>query len=201
MENVQRFFHCELCSSSKSKRAVEDWVALHIKAINIPQEDRNNAAITELRHHQMASEHEFVKKPSILGVVLCWQCSAFQNGISYATMHRLKQSVRQGDTDWHHNGKSQGHHVHVKQKAVVTFITELQTNFGEAHPDKTKIELPPDTKSNLYLDFSQSHESKKCAGCTYEYFCTIWRTDFPDLILPKNPRWVSTYATWYHLGI
>jgi hypothetical protein len=197
MKDVRMFYNCKHCFTSKSQRPMGEWLELHILALCKSQNDRNNAAMAELRRHQMLSSNKFVGKPSLLGASLCWSCYAFLYGMSYYTLNRKKHDILEGQKDWNHRGKGQSSRLDVKQKAVIKFITELQENFGETIPDKTKIELPPDTKANLYLDFSITQKSKNCGGCAYDYFTTIWRKNFPDLILPKHPRWVN--SSWVNV--
>jgi len=106
-------------------------------------------------------------------------------------MKSLRRRAQAGDETWEHQGKNQALHVAPKRSAVIEFLTELQTDLGEDHPDDKKIELPPDTKENHYADFATTEAFMKGHCCRYDYFCRIWRIHFPNLYIPKNSRWVS----------
>jgi hypothetical protein len=164
------------------------------------QEKRNNLIIEELHKHQKV-KNKFVKTPSLWGVDLCWSCFSYIHGVSQATVYRLRDiEVQHAETRWEHKGKHEAFHEARKANAVKAFIQELQTNLGkyhllsvlltdrlgEHHPDSEKIELPPDTKENHFIDF----QTTSSHVCVYDYFLKIWRHEFPTLYLPKNSRWV-----------
>jgi hypothetical protein len=178
---------------------MQQWVKPFVGARLMSQTDRNNAALLELRAHQLVlmPTKKFVKKPRIFGVVLCWTCFASLHGMSYQTMARLRQLTLAGETHWQHKGGAENRHAAPKKDDVTAFIDWLKTNFGEFLPDRKKTELPPDTKQNHYLNFATEQLHKGCPGCTYEYFCQIWKKDFKDLILPENPRWVTAISTLF----
>jgi hypothetical protein len=70
------------------------------------------------------------------------------------------------------------------------FIFRSLHCLGEYQPNTEKIELPSDTKENLFVDFGTTREHKATGGCTYSYFCDIWKVHFPNLYMPRNARWV-----------
>jgi hypothetical protein len=55
----------------------------------------------------------------------------------------LKRRIKDGETNWKHEGKGQALHPSPKKGAVQKFLQELEENLGEIDPtENEKVELP-----------------------------------------------------------
>lgn len=115
-------------------------------------------------------------------------------------MKKLRRYVEAGIEHWEHEGRGKRGFRKLKGAFAVQWIKKLQDNYGEYQPtNRNKIELPPDTKANLFVSYVVDMELESIQTVSFHYFLKIWNKDFPRLILPKNCRLVSTELC--HLNI
>ena len=85
-----------------------------------------------------------------------------------------------------------------KAHQVFDFLENLLETQGNALPTKEDIfELPPNTKFNHWISYTVEQELNRTKQfcCEYSYFSNLWAKDYPNLIIPPNPRWVHSFAT------
>ena len=106
-------------------------------------------------------------------------------------MMDLRGQAERGNDHWDHKGKGKLGIRKSKGIFAVEWIRKLQNDYGEYQPTNAKkIELPPDTKANLFVSYVVDMEKKSNPKVTFHHFLKIWNTDFSRLILPKNCRLV-----------
>jgi Fic family protein len=132
MKRIKLFLSCGTCKQAKkdSGGTVDDWIKHYIEFVSKTQEDKNNSVIDELRKHQMLKQN-FVRKPSMFGTLMCWDCFAKLHAMSLSTMKTMKKAAKGKDQHWQHQGRNESIHPAPKKKAVMSFIENLQTLLGK----------------------------------------------------------------------
>lgn len=135
---------------------------------------------------------KFVDRPNLHGYPFCWTtCFPILHACGYDKMLDLRGQAERGTDQWDHKGRGKGGIRKNKGKFAVDWIRRLQNDYGEYQPTNTKkIELPPDTKANLFVSYVVDMEKESKPKVSFHHFLKIWNTDFPRLILPKNCRLV-----------
>ncbi len=100
-------------------------------------------------------------------------------------MKKLRRYVEAGIEHWEHEGRGKRGFRKLKGAFAVQWIKKLQDNYGEYQPtNRKKIELPPDTKANLFVSYVVDMELESIQTVSFHYF-------------PKDlePRLSSTYSS------
>ncbi len=197
---LRNFNSCKSCQDSIKSKSKEFWASRIVRA-NIlrraSQKKWNTDLLSKLSEYHLrkgkVGGRKFVDRPNFHGVSFCWTtCFPILHACRYDKMNQLRKQVEAGVDDWTHEGKGKRGHRKAKGVFAVQWIQKLQDNFGESQPtDTKKIELPPDTKANLFVSYLLEMEEKSNPKVSFHHFLKIWSEDFPRLILPKNCRLVS----------
>lgn len=184
-----------LNTCEKKLRKADDWLTMRLSKVLLSPHERNNANLKELSRYQVQSQEpfKFFDKGQFNGMRLCWQrCMPFVMGVSESSLRRAKLRVREGQTTYVHKGRAQKRKPNRKHDTIVAWIQDLEDNYGESTPDdKAKSELPPGCVCGYWADYVVEMMAMHRQHATYEYFRALWRKYFPNLYIPKSPRWVS----------
>lgn len=193
------FLECGCCRESISQKSKLFWAKKHVRAIILQkasQEQFNTDLLQELNDYHMIKGkiggRKYIDKPRIHGFTFCWKrCFSFLHGVSYTKMNSFRKDAQQGNERWKHKTKGRTSFRRSKGFHVNEWIKAYKDVFGEFQPtSKKKIELPPDTKANLYIHYLMYVDKKGFKKACYRHFLRVWKEDFPNLILPENCRLV-----------
>lgn len=193
------FLDCKCCKDAISKKSKLFWAKKHVRAKILQRASQvhfNNDLLQELHDYHMVNGkiggRRYVDKPHMYGFALCWKrCFPFVHGCEYSKILRFRRMVEDGIESWNHQSKGRVCFRKYKGSHVHTWLKALKTAIGEYQPtSKKKVELPPDTKANLYIHYLAEMEEAKNPKVCYRHFIRVWHDDFPELILPENCRLV-----------
>ncbi len=196
------FLECQCCQHSILQKSKEFWASKYVRAVitkKASQYQFNNDLLQQLQKYNLlqgkVGGRKFVDRPRLHGYTFCWtRCFPFLHACQYTKMNNMRKQVEKGIEKWSHEGKGKHSHRRAKGFHVDQWIKSYQDVFGEYQPtDKKKIELPPDTKANLYISYLVEMEDKGYPKVSLHHFLKIWKEDFPNLILPKNCRLVCFF--------
>lgn len=192
------FLECKCCQQSIIQKSKIFWARKYVRCKilqKVSQEQFNNNLLQELHDYHLIKGkiggRKFVEKPRMFGYTFCWKnCFPFLHGIGYTKMKSFRDTAEEGPTRWKH--RAQGRKLFRSQGLeVYEWIRAYKNFYGEVQPtSKKKIELPPDTKANLYIHYLLYAEEKGYMKACYRHFIRVWKQDFPDLILPETCRLV-----------
>lgn len=195
----QKFISCKTCAHSRGSKPKEFWVkaiiTAHIQSRASQKVWNNNVLSSLAKYHMIKGKvggRKFVDKPYIHGQPFCWtHCFPTLHACAYDKMVALRGQAERGNDHWDHKGKGKLGIRKSKGIFAVEWIRKLQNDYGEYQPTNSKkIELPPDTKANLFVSYVVDMEKKSNPKVSFHHFLKIWNTDFSRLILPKNCRLV-----------
>lgn len=193
------FLGCQCCKQSISQKSKLFWAKKYVRAKILQKSSQyhfNNDLLQELHDYHMINGkiggRKFVDRPRMFGLVFCWKrCFSFLHGCEYSKVKKFRNMTQEDVESWRHKSKGKTSFRRYKGSHVHTWLKAYKDIFGEHQPtSKKKIELPPDTKANLYIHYLVQMETEKKAKVCYRHFIRIWKDDFPELILPENCRLV-----------
>jgi len=191
----------ECCGCSKSPAEQKEYIRCNLMHEMLTQKDRNNQLMNELKRSQLIRPEDgatgpfkWPRRPKLFSKNWCWKCFSFLFAVSLSTMNRRKQEIIvDNKVEWKRKEGSGKNRAPAKWTAVIDFLEQLEEMQGETWPDKIYVELPPNSKFNIWntynVECELAHKREFC--CEYSYFCDIWRKDFWYMRIPRNPRWVK----------
>lgn len=195
------FFECTHCKHSIMQKSKAFWASKYVRSVilqKVSKNQFNNDLLQQLQNYHMnqgkVGGRKFVDRPKIHGYNFCWsRCFPFFHACEYSKMLRMRKQAELGVDKWVHQGIGK-HYRHTKGSHVHQWLKAYQHVFGETQPtSKKKIELPPDTKANIFIAYMVEMEDKGYPKVSYHHFLKIWNEDFPNLILPKKCRLVCFF--------
>jgi len=172
------------------------YLSSHLSHLILSQKDRNNRIYVYLQsqlHDSPVHNIVFASVPKWRGIELCWGCVGFLFGTDDRSLSRRKQELKEGHTSWSHGGKGQSKRTKkAKGESAFRFIEFEKECYGENAPtEEETVELPPGTKTELWIEYKIRQEARKQDYCQFQRFRQIWQDCFPNLKIPSHPRWVK----------
>jgi hypothetical protein len=206
MHRLHAFMTCRCrpkdYTADKERLGAEHWLKRHLHFVLLRQAERNNEILQNLAFHRTISEDvdlQWASKGHMNGMDLCWQrCMPFLYGTSRTSLGRLRKDFKDGkQKPWEHGSRQ----VKMepcdlkggKVQAIINWLKALKINFAEATPDQLSFELPPGSKASYWEDYAVASRLEKKQEAHYSYFQRIWRGVFPNLLVPKEVRWVRQH--------
>jgi hypothetical protein len=148
------------------------------------QMKRNNDIYKDLRYYITCENEGKPEKPKVLGVVICWSCYAFFQGVGVSTLRGFREKIAADDFHWTHQGQyGDRGRVSAATEAIRTYIQTIKDEQGNIAPnnedskEKEYCELSHDSKVNHFIYF----------GVLIRGFAEFGGKSFQSLYCPSNP--------------